>query len=169
MHIVWLGTYGDFTNSEKLVSDTRQLLSRQTSNPDRYLVLGPCTVRGDWTNANTTTLDAIDSSMLQAFGNHYINVRKYLMVDGLTDAGITASKEEKLVIQQGRVPTSFRSNASGADLNGVAYELLGKLVYERMDRLGYLDEVREALKLEKTIQAILKEEPKYFENRLNAY
>lgn len=168
VHIVWLGTYGDFTNSEKLVSDTRQLLSRQTSNPDRYLVLGPCTVRGDWTNANTTTLDAIDSSMLQAFGNHYINVRKYLMVDGLTDAGITASKEEKLVIQQGRVPTSFRSNASGADLNGTAYKLIGKLVYERMESLGYFDEIRQELGLDKTTQEILKTNPKYFETILNA-
>ena len=168
VHIVWLGTYGDFTNSEKLVSDTRQLLSRQTSNPDRYLVLGPCTVRSDWSNADTSTLDAIDSAMLQAFGNHYINVRKYLMVDGLTDAGITASKEEKLVIQQGRVPTSFRSNASGADLNGTAYKLIGKLVYERMESLGYFDEIRQELGLDKTTQEILKTNPKYFETILNA-
>ena len=168
VHIVWLGTYGDFTNSEKLVSDTRQLLSRQTSNPDRYLVLGPCTVRSDWSNADTSTLDAIDSAMLQAFGNHYINVRKYLMVDGLTDAGITASKEEKLVIQQDRVPTSFRSNASGADLNGTAYKLIGKLVYERMESLGYFDEIRQELGLDKTTQEILKTNPKYFETILNA-
>ena len=168
VHIVWLGTYGDFTNSEKLVSDTRQLLSRQTSNPDRYLVLGPCTVRSDWSNADTSTLDAIDSAMLQAFGNHYINIRKYLMVDGLTDAGITASKEEKLVIQQGRVPTSFRSNASGADLNGTAYKLIGKLVYERMESLGYFDEIRQELGLDKTTQEILKTNPKYFETILNA-
>ena len=167
VHIVWLGTYGNFSNPEKLVSDTRQLLSRQTCNPDRYLVLGPCTIRGDWSNADTNTLDAIDSAMLQAFGNHYINVRKYLMVDGLTDAGITASKEEKLIIQQGRVPTNFRSNASGADLNGTAYKLIGKLVYERMESLGYFDEIRQELGLDKTTQEILKSNPKYFETILN--
>ena len=168
VHIVWLGTYGDFTNPEKLVSDTRQLLSRQANNPDRYLVLGPCTIRGSWTNADTATLNAIDSAMLQAFGNHYINVRKYLMVDGLTDAKITASKDEQLVIQQGRVPTSFRSNASGADLNGTAYKLIGKLVYERMESLGYFDEIRQELGLDKTTQEILKTDPKYFETILNA-
>lgn len=168
VHIVWLGTYDDFTNPEKLVSDTKALLSRQASNPDRYLVLGPCTVRGSWGNADTATLDAVDSAMLQAFGNHYINVRKYLMVDGLTDAMITPSKEEKLIIQQGKVPTSFRSNASGADLNGTAYKLIGKLVYERMDNLGYFDEIRQELGLDKTTQEILKSNPKYFENILNA-
>ena len=168
IHVVWLGTYGDFTNPEKLVSDTKQLLSRQANNPERYLVLGPCTIRGDWSNADTATLDAIDSAMLQAFGSHYINVRKYLMVDGLTDAKITPSKEEKLVIQQGRVPTSFRSNASGADLNSTAYKLIGKLVYERMESLGYFDEIRQELGLDKTTQEILKTNPKYFETILNA-
>lgn len=167
IHIVWLGTYGDFQNPEKLVSNTKTLLQRQSNNPDRYLVIGPCTIRGSWTNADTATLDAIDSAMLQAFGSHYINVRKYLMEDGLRDAGITASKEDKLIIQQGRVPGSFRSNAS-ADLNGVAYKLIGKLVYERMDRLGFFDEIREELNLNKTTQEILRNDPTYFEKLLNA-
>ena len=90
------------------------------------------------------------------------------MVDGLTDAKITPSKEEKLVIQQGRVPTSFRSNASGADLNSTAYKLIGKLVYERMESLGYFDEVRTELGINKTTQEILKTNPKYFETILNA-
>ena len=106
--------------------------------------------------------------MMQAFGNHYLNVRKYLMTDGLTDAKITPSREEKLVIQQGGMPTSFRSNASGADLNGTAYKLIGKLVYERMESLGCFDEIRQELGLDKTTQEILKTNPKYFENILNA-
>lgn len=168
VHIVWLGTYGEFTNPEKLVSDTKQLLSRQANNPDRYLVLGPCTIRGSWTNADPNVMDAIDSAMLQAFGNHYVNVRKYLMVDGMTDAKLSASKDEKMIIQQGRVPTSFRSDASGADLNGTAYKLIGKLVYERMEVLGYFDEIRQELGLDKTTQEILKNDPKYFETVLNA-
>lgn len=168
VHIVWLGTYGDFTTPEKLVNDTKLLLSRQASNPERYLVIGPCALRGAWSNADPATLNGVDSAMMQAFGSHYINVRKYLMTDGLTDAGITPSKEEQLVIQQGGMPTSFRSNASGADLNGTAYKLIGKLVYERMEALGYFDEIRQELGIDKTTQEILKTNPKYFENILSA-
>lgn len=168
VHIVWLGTYGDFTTPEKLVNDTKLLLSRQVNNPERYLVLGPCALRGAWSNADPATLNGVDSAMMQAFGSHYINVRKYLMTDGLTDAGITPSKEEQLVIQQGGMPTSFRSNASGADLNGTAYKLIGKLVYERMEALGYFDEIRQELGIDKTTQEILKTNPKYFENILSA-
>lgn len=168
VHIVWLGTYGDFTTPEKLVKETKLLLSRQASNPERYLVIGPCALRGSWTNADPATLNGVDSAMMQAFGSHYINVRKYLMTDGLTDAGIIPSKEEQLVIQQGGMPTSFRSNASGADLNGTAYKLIGKLVYERMEALGYFDEIRQELGIDKTTQEILKTNPKYFESILSA-
>lgn len=168
VHIVWLGTYGDFTTPEKLVNDTKLLLSRQVNNPERYLVIGPCALRGAWSNTDPATLNGVDSAMMQAFGSHYINVRKYLMTDGLTDAGITPSKEEQLVIQQGGMPTSFRSNASGADLNGTAYKLIGKLVYERMEALGYFDEIRQELGIDKTTQEILKTNPKYFENILSA-
>lgn len=169
IHIVWLGTYDNLLDPAKLVSDTRELLSRQAQNPDRYLVLGPCTIRGSWTSADVTVMDAIDSAMLQAFGNHYVNVRKYLLADGMTDAKFTATKEDKTAIQQSMVPISFRSNSTtGADLNGTAYRLIGKLVYERMESLGYFDEVRQELGLDKTTQEILKTNPKYFENILSA-
>lgn len=166
IHIVWLGTYGTFTNPEKLVSDTKALLQRQDVNTDRFLVIGSCTYGGTWSPNLTYSMDSIDSAMLQAFGSNYINLRKYLIEDGLRDAKITASKTDTNNINMGLVPDSFRSNAGGADLNGVAYELLGKLVYERMELLGFFDEVREELMLDKITQDILKEDPTYFENIL---
>lgn len=169
IHIVWLGTYESSGNPDKLVSDTKALLQRQNINTERYLVIGPCAYNGNWDVATSNRMDSIDSAMLQAFGDRYVNLRKYLMEDGLRDANLSATTQDKQSLANGKIPNSFRSTASGADLNGVAYELLGKLVYERMDRLGYLEEVREELNLEKSIQEILKEEPKYFENRLNAY
>lgn len=169
IHIVWLGTYGDFTNADKLVSDTKALLQRQAANTDRYLVISPCAYNGSWTASASRSLDSIDSAMLQAFGDRYINLRKYLIEDGMRDAHLSLTNQDKLSIAAGNVPNSFRSNTSGADLNGVAYELLGKLVYERMDRLGYLDEVRDEINLERIVQEILKEDPAYFENRFQAY
>lgn len=169
VHIVWLGTYDNLNDPNQLVADTRALLARQAQNPDRYLVLGPCTIRGSWTSADVTAMDAIDSAMLQAFGNHYVNVRKYLLADGMTDAKLTATKEDKVAIQQSMVPTSFRSSSvTGGDLNGTAYRLVGRLVYKRMESLGYFEEVRKELGLDKTTQDILKTNPKYFENILNA-
>lgn len=164
IHIVWIGTYGDYGTPEKLVNDTKALLARQTKNRDRYLVIGPCTTKGTWTTVSTMSLDAIDTAMLQTFGSHYINLRKYLIEDGLRDAGLNTTSN----MLKGNVPTAFRSNAGGADMNGVAYELIGKLVYERMVALGYFDEVLTELNLDKITQEILKNDPDYFEDLLKA-
>ena len=166
IHIVWLGSYGEYFSPEKLVAQTKQLLQRQQINTDRYLVIGPCTVRGEWYNAQRYTMDAIDTAMLQAFGSHYVNLRKYLIEDGLRDANITATREDTMYINQGSVPNSFRSNAGGADLNAVAYDLVGKLVYSRMESLGFFDEVIESLNLEETTQELLKSDPQYFDRQL---
>ena len=164
IHIVWLGTYGDYRTPEKLVSDIKALLERQTNNKDRYLVIGPCTTQGSWAMVNTTSLDAIDSAMLQAFGDRYINLRKYLIEDGLRDAGLSASG----IMIKGNVPNSFRSNAGGADMNGVAYQLVGKLIYGRMEQLGYFDEIRSELNLDKITQELLKSDPTYFDRLLTS-
>ena len=48
---------------------------------------------------------------------------------------------------------------------------IGKLVYERMESLGYFDEVFDELAIRETTRQILKDDPAYFErilkNRLN--
>lgn len=166
IHIVWLGTYDGFRSANDLVTDVRQLLARQTQNTDRYLILGPCTYNGSWNTMGSNNLDSIDSAMMQAFGSHYVNVRKYLIEDGLSDAGISPTRLDTQYVSSGNVPDSFRSSAGGADLTGKAYELIGRLVYERMDRLGFFAEVREELGIDKTAQEILKNDPQYFDNML---
>ena len=105
----------------------------------------------------------MDTAMMQAFGNRYINVRKYLVEDGMADAGLSLTSKDKLYISQGMVPESFISSADGVELNGKAYALIGKLVYSRMESLGYFDEVYDELGIRETTKRILKEDPGYFE------
>lgn len=166
IHIVWLGTYDGYRKAIDLVNDVKLLLQRQTQNTDRFLVLGPCTYNGSWSTNGTANLEDIDSAMLQAFGSRYINTRKYLIEDGLSDAGLTPTKEDSTDMLRGQVPHSLRSNAGGADLNGQAYTLIGKLIYERMNRLGYFEEIRSELGIDKATEEILKNNPRYFENIL---
>ena len=129
-------------------------------------MLGICSVAS--TNAAPAYLDAVDTAMMQAFGNRYINVRKYLMEDGLSDAGITPTQEDKRSINNGRVPDSFTSARGGVELNGKAYTLIGKLVYDRMNSLGYFNEVFEELNITETTRQILKDDPGYFERILSS-
>ncbi len=161
IHIVYLGTFGSFTDPEDLVTQVKALLARQAQNPDRFLVLGPCSINGSF---NSYTLNNIDTAMMQAFGSRYVNVRKYLMEDGLADAGMTATKDDLTRISGGGVPKSFVSSADSSELNGKAYTLIGKLVYSRMETLGYFDEVYDELGIRETTKQILKDDPKYFES-----
>ena len=165
IHVVCIGTYGGYSTPEELVQYTKTLLARQTKNSERFIVLGLCSDgSGYWNMNSSNNLDRIDSAMMQAFGNRYINVRKYLVEDGLSDAGITPTKEDENNITYGIVPESFRSTAKNVELNGKAYTLIGKLVYERMESLGYFDEVVSELYIDETIKQLLKEDPNYLKN-----
>lgn len=161
IHVVWLGTFGTFKNAEDLVEQVRTLLSRQTINPERFIVLGICGLEGRRFSA--ARMDEIDTAMMQAFGNRYINVRKYLIEDGLSDAGINPTKKDNNCIADGRVPASFTTASSEVELNGKAYTLIGKLVFDRMESLGYFDEVFEELSIRETMKQILKDDPGYFD------
>ncbi len=163
IHVVCIGTYGGFSDANDLVAQTKALIARQTQNSDRYIVLGPCTV-ATWYGISND-LDSIDTAMMQAFGNHYINVRKYLCEDGLADAGISPTKQDQENIKYGIVPESFSSTADSAELNGKAYRLIGKLVYDRMESLGYFDEVESELYIKETTRLLLKDDPDYL-NRI---
>ena len=161
IHVVCIGTYGKFSSADDLVNQVKLLLSRQTQNSDRFIVLGLCSVNGY--TSSSFYMDQIDTAMMQAFGNRYINVRKYLMEDGLADAGISQTSQDKQYISAGRVPLSFLSTSSSVELNGKAYTLLGKLVYSRMESLGYFDEVYDELSIKETTKRILKDDPGYFD------
>ena len=168
IHVVCIGTYDSFTSADALVQQVKTLLSRQAQNPDRFIVLGICSVNKSV--HNVYTLDSIDAAMMQAFGNRYINVRKYLVEDGMADAGLSLTSKDKLYISQGMVPESFISSADGVELNGKAYALIGRLVYNRMESLGYFDEVYRELGIKDTTMKILKDDPTYFDRILkNAF
>lgn len=168
IHVVCIGTYGGYDgDAAELVKQTKELLSRQTQNSDRYIVLGLCS-NGSWLYNTMRKLDAVDTAMMQEFGNRYINVRKYLCEEGMTDAGLTKSNQDQLDIVYGMVPQSFRSTADDGTLNSTAYQLLGKLIYDRMDSLGYFDEVTDELYIDETIRLLQKEDPSYLDNIANS-
>ena len=147
IHIVFIGTYGKYSSPSELVEQVRTMLARQTKNTDRFLVIGICSSEGKW-YYNSSYFDIMDSAMLQAFGDRYINLRKYLCSDGLADAGLTETKQDNSNMQAGVIPASFKSNAGESELTAEAYKLIGKLVYDRMEKLGYFNEVRTGLKID---------------------
>ena len=85
--------------------------------------------------------------MAQAFGDHYINLRKYLANDCLTDLDLQPTRDDTNNMRRGMVPPSLLSKENNTELSPGAYKCLGRLVYEKMVSLGYLDEIVEELEI----------------------
>ena len=144
--VVFLGTYdGEYSTVEELIAYQKAIISHQTANQDRYIILGVYYMKNRWDYGLSTDLEKYETAMLQEYGDHFINVRKYFCSDGLSDAGLSATQQDTRDIAKGLVPTSLRSTAEPSELNAKGYRLLGQLVYNRMDKLGYLDEVKDEL------------------------
>ncbi len=156
IHIVFIGSYGDYTSPEDLVSQVQKLLSRQTKNSERYIVLGPYPME------EAIILNEMDSAMQKAFGNRYISIRKYLIGDVYKE--VPHGKEDVYYIADEHVPPSLRLSKESLQLNSRAQALLGKLIFNRMDSLGYFSEVRQELGITETEKAIIQETPDYFES-----
>ncbi len=161
IHVVLIGMYGDYTSADDLVNQVKKLLSRQAQNPERFIVLGP--YAHNIFAVSTSEMNAVDSAMVSAFGSRYISIRRYLIGDGYTDAGISPTSEDKYYIAQEIVPPSFKVASHSEELNSLAHKLIGKLVYTRMDSLGYFDEIKQELNLTETTKQIIKEKPDYFD------
>lgn len=161
LHVVMIGMYGEYSSADDLVQQVKTLLSRQAQNPERFIVIGP--YAHNIYAASTSEMNAVDSAMLSAFGNRYVNIRRYLIGDGYTDAGISPTTEDQYYVSQEIVPPSFKAASHSEELNSLAHKLIGKLVYTRMDSLGYFDEIKQALNLTETTKQIIKEDPNYFE------
>ena len=164
IHVVLIGTYGEYEGAEDLVRQVKTLLSRQAQNPERFIVLGPYT--DSLYTMSHYELDAIDASMMQAFGNRYISIRKYLLGNGYIDSGLTPTAEDQYYIGSSIVPPSFRVSNDSMELNSISHKLLGKLIFTRMESLGYFDEIKEELNLTETTKQILKDNPSYFDTMI---
>ena len=144
--VIFIGTYDNqYTTVDELISFQKAIIDHQIRNKDRYIILGLYYMNDRWDRGITLDLDFFENAMTKEYGDHFINVRKYMLSDGLKDAGLTATKADTDDIQHGLVPTSLRSSADPSELNASGYRLLGQLVYDRMDKLGYFKEVKDEL------------------------
>ncbi|OLA82407.1 MAG: hypothetical protein BHW44_11300 [Roseburia sp. 40_7] len=74
----------------------------------------------------------------EAFGEHFLDIRSYILQHGLEDAGITPTEQDQKDIADGEIPSSIRVD----DIHGNAafYKIIGEQVGKKLEELGYLTE-----------------------------
>ena len=127
IQIFWVGTNDAPNTAEKAQRTVRQVKAMvDFYGGDRYLVLG-MTVKA--------YADECNAIFAQTFGNHYVDVKYYLINYGLYDNGITPTAQDETDISNGVVPTSLRSDS--VHFNDYGYNAIAKCVHQHGKDLGY--------------------------------
>lgn len=135
--IIWIGTNGGYGTESNLININR-LMIEHSGCENKYVVLGVC-------NNTAAALKGYEDKLVAEFGGHFINIRKYLSTPvydsnnivssyGLLDADLNMTEQDKNDIQNGRIPSSLRSDSTHFNEHGKL--VIGKYIYKRMNELG---------------------------------
>ncbi len=81
-------------------------------------------------------IDEVNAALEKEFGEHFVDIRKYMLKYGLADSGIDPTPEDRADIEKGEIPSSLRMDYVHG--NKHYHRLLGEQVYRRMKYLGYI-------------------------------
>lgn len=141
IQIIFMGTNGGWmitaddaeTRIKKLTSQIDMMIDYNTSK--KYIIIGMHYFYS-WVLYNGLTKEQLENAMLLKYGNHYINLRKYMIEYGLADAGLTATETDTEAINNGNVPPSLLYS-DGIHGNAYFYNILANLVNKKGIELGY--------------------------------
>ena len=128
--VIFAGT-NDMPDSDSvydIIELMRAMLSE--SGCDKYVVIG-MTCAG-----KMKEIDTVNEILANEFGEHFIDIRTYLLNYGLEDAGLNLTDGDKSDIQNGEIPRSLRRDYVHG--NAQFYKLLAQQVYRKMQYLGYV-------------------------------
>jgi len=139
--VFWMGTNGGWYNAAYVVDWSTEsiylgLIAQYKSmirqaNADKYIILSLW--HTDWLEVERVKAERI---MLNEFGRHFINVRKYLVDYGLSDAGIEATSSDLEYIDLGKIPPSLLSDS--VHLNSSGELIVAEQLHKRLIELRYV-------------------------------
>ena len=137
LSIVYVGTNGGYEDYDDLIAQQNAIVASRTENTDRYLIIG-------LTDGSREELAEYDAAMYAEYGDKYFNLREFLASSGVAWAGLEPTREDELAKEAGVIPPSLMA-ADGIHFNPKGYAVIGNVVFEKLNELGYFDEARAEL------------------------
>ena len=138
--IAEMGSNGGWSSYDELVSQYREML--KYSHCDKYLILGDTDDPGKSSAdidqeplTNPTDETSWETALREAFGEHFVNLRLYLVNNGLSVSGLQPTTEDLEAMALGNIPPQLRSDYT--HFNGYGYYAMARAVYEHGAELGY--------------------------------
>ncbi len=122
-----------FTDDAEINSLIRIIKSQaqRSNNPDKYVVIG-LTAWGE------DDLSYLDRKMEDAFGEHFLNLRKIISDNQtLLNHNITPTEADIEDISNGNIPSSLITD--GTHFNNIGYSIVAEVVYDKLIELGYIN------------------------------
>lgn len=135
--VIFIGQNGGYSDPEDLIRQQRAIIDHQTANNDRFIIVGLHT-------GTQESRRALEAAMEKEYGEKYINLREYMSARAMADAGLEPTTEDSAQMKQGATPYSLMAE-DHLHFNSTAYELIGNLIYNTMNELGYFDEAHNVL------------------------
>lgn len=123
------GTYESYI---KIIDDMIDLIP---SNEKRYIIIPSYTVA--FVEPMGMTISEVEERMAERYGEHFLNIRKYLIENGLSENGISPTSTDLSQINKGMVPKSLKAEGD-FHLNQYGMASQAKAVYAKLMELGYL-------------------------------
>lgn len=133
-NVFFIGQNGGFSDVEDLIRQLRAMIVYSRSN--RYVVIS--FHKTNHVIATIPRMREMEDSLGLCFGRHYVNLREYMVTSGLDDAGYEPTQADRDSIAKGVVPPQLLVDDCHFTTTG--YNLIAKLVFERMKELGYVPE-----------------------------
>lgn len=139
--VIQMGSNGGWDDYEELIEQYKAMIAN--SGTECYIIIGD-TDNPDESidSANYTDNQYIgtddtmwEAALREAFGEHFINMRTYLLENALSITGLEPTQADEDDLSQGRVPETIKYDYT--HLNSYGYYAIGYGVYEKGLELGY--------------------------------
>lgn len=139
--VIQMGSNGGWDDYDELIQQYKAMIDNSgtecyiiigdTDNPDESVDSAYYTDSREVGTADTQW----EAALREAFGEHFINMRVYMIENALNTAGLEPTQDDIDNIQDGRVPESLKYDFT--HLNSYGYYAVGVAVYNKGIELGY--------------------------------
>jgi len=129
--VFWTGTNDmpDGTTVQDVIYKQRAMIDYLKTK--KYIVVGMSS------KSYMPDIVAVNDKLRKEYGFRFLDIRKYLLNYGLSDAGITPTTQDNTDIANGEIPTSLRSDE--VHFIDATYNIIANLIYKKLKDLGYVN------------------------------
>lgn len=139
--VIQMGSNGGWDDYDELIQQYKSMIDN--SGTECYIIIGDTDNPDEsvdsayYTDSSEVGTDDTlwEAALREAFGEHFINMRVYMLENALSTAGLEPTQEDIDNIDDGRVPESLKYDFT--HLNSYGYYAVGVAVYNKGIELGY--------------------------------